>query len=39
MGMEVSGNTTISVAPDTRKLVAGMYLVQVTINGKTTTRK
>lgn len=36
---EVSGNTTISVAPDTRKLLAGIYLVQVTINGKITMRK
>ncbi|THU40355.1 T9SS type A sorting domain-containing protein [Niastella caeni] len=36
---EALGNTTISITPDTRKLLAGMYLVQVTINGKTTTRK
>ena len=37
--VEVLGNTTISITPDTRKLLAGMYLVQITINGKTTTRK
>jgi hypothetical protein len=32
-------NAVISVQPDSKKLAAGMYLVQVIINGKTITKK
>jgi hypothetical protein len=36
---EVTGNTVLTVSPAAKSLSAGLYIVQVQMNGKTYTKK